>query len=95
MTVATAPAVAKTASAPVIAGFYLPVASFSDRHNAEQLRQKLLSLKPDAIRIDSTPESGNLYYRVRIGPLSSLSEAGRLATQVTSLGLGEPKILLD
>lgn len=95
MTVATAPAAAKTASAPVIAGFYLQVAAFSDRHNAEQLRQKLLSLKPDAIRIDSAPEAGNLYYRVRIGPLSSLSEAGRLAAQVTSLGLGEPKILLD
>ena len=80
---------------PAIAGFYLQVAAFSDRTNAEQLRQKLLTLKPDAIRIDSTSESGNPYYRVRIGPLSSLSEAGKIAAQVTSLGLGEPKILLD
>jgi len=95
MTVAAAPAAATIASAPAIAGFYLQVAAFSDRQNAEQLRQKLLTLKPDAIQIDSTPESGNRYYRVRIGPLSSLSEAGKLAAQVTLLGLGEPKILLD
>lgn len=93
-TVTKVNASAKPASMPV-EGFYLQVAAFSDRHNAEQLRQKLLALKPAAIQIDSPTTSGNRYYRVRIGPLSSLSEAGRLAAKVSSLGLGEPKLLLD
>ena len=94
-TAASTSAVSTTGGTPAIAGFYLQVAAFSDRHNAEELRQKLLTLKPDAISIDPSPESGSLYYRVRIGPLSSLSEAGKLAAEVTLLGLGEPKILLD
>jgi len=96
----TSPPPPKMAKKPVpatgIAGFYLQVAAFSERRNAEQLRRKLLVLKPKAIRIDSDTNPGKSpSYRVQIGPLSSLSEAGKLATQVSSLGLGEPKILLD
>jgi rare lipoprotein A len=77
------------------AGFYLQVAAFSDRHNAERLRRKLMALEPASVRIDSTSRSGNPFYRVRIGPISSLTEAGKLAARVSSLGLGEPKLLLD
>lgn len=80
---------------PITIGtFYLQIAAFSQRSNAEQLRQRLLPLKPGKIHINLSPHSQPLY-RVRIGPLTSLSEAGKIAAQITAMGLGEPKILLD
>lgn len=92
----TTPAVATSNKLPApIGGFYLQIAAFSDRDNAEQLRLKLQPLKPGDIQVNPDNQSGNDLYRVRIGPLSSLSEAGRVAAQVTMLGLGEPKIMLD
>ena len=78
-----------------ISGFYLQVAAFSERSNAEQLRQRLLPLKPGDIQINPGQKFGQALYRVRIGPLSNLSEAGKIAAQLTSLGLSEPKIMLD
>jgi len=76
-------------------GFYLQVAAFSDIGNAEQLRQRLLPLESGDIQIDTGQRAGHPLYRVRIGPLASLSEAGRIAARITSLGLGEPRIMLD
>jgi len=76
-------------------GFYLQVAAFSNINNAEQLRQRLLPLNSGDIQINPGQSSGHALYRVRIGPLSSLSEAGRIAARITSLGLGEPRIMLD
>ena len=78
-----------------ISGFYLQVAAFSERSNAELLRQRLLPLQPGDIQINSEQQSGPTLYRVRIGPLGSLSEAGKISARISSLGLGEPKIMLD
>jgi len=87
---------ANTDNSPLeISGFYLQVAAFNERHNAEQLRQRLLPLKPGNIQINPGQKSGQALYRVRIGPLASLSEAGKIAAQLTSLGLNEPRIMLD
>ena len=76
-------------------GFYLQVAAFSDIGNAKQLRQRLLPLHSGDIQIDTGQQAGHPLYRVRIGPLASLSEASRIAARITSLGLGEPRIMLD
>jgi len=76
-------------------GFYLQVAAFNELGNAQQLQQRLLALEPGTVQIASGQQSGNPLFRVRIGPLASLSEAGKIAAQLTSLGLGEPKIMLD
>jgi len=81
---------------PPINGFFLQVAAFSDRQNAEQLGMKLSALNSSGtIQINPDHQLGNDLYRVRIGPLTSLSEAGKVAAQIALMGLGEPKIMLD
>lgn len=75
--------------------FYLQVAAFNDRNKAEQLRQRLLFLQPDKIQIETGTKANQIFYRVKIGPISSLSAAGRLAAEITAMGLEEPQIMLD
>jgi rare lipoprotein A len=89
------PELAANNAPPAINGFYLQVAAFSNLSNAEQLRQRLLPLESGDIQIAPDQQSGQAMYRVRIGPLANLSDAGRIAAHITSLGLGEPRILLD
>ena len=57
----------------------------------------LVANMPEAetFQINSGLKSGRALYRVRIGPLVSLTEAGRIAARITSLGLGEPRLMLD
>ena len=94
-TVTAEPTPAASDKHPGINGFYLQIAAFSELSNAEQLRQRLLPLDSGDIQINSGLKSGRALYRVRIGPLVSLTEAGRIAARITSLGLGEPRLMLD
>lgn len=84
--------------APAEAGknqLFLQLGSFISRDNAESLRARLtLNNVSDATVLASTVDRQNIY-RVRIGPLSSVEEADRLAIQIDRLGIGVPTIVID
>jgi cell division protein FtsN len=44
--------------------------------------------------LESRVDRQNIY-RVRIGPLSSVEEADRLAIRIDGLGIGVPSIVID
>lgn len=76
-------------------GLYLQVAAFNNRANAEVLQDQLQRITADAVNITATQQQSGAVYRVRIGPLDSITKAGKLAAQVSTLGLGEPNLMLD
>jgi rare lipoprotein A len=93
-TLATTPALAPL-PAPGTSRLYLQLGSFISRDNAESLRARLaLNNVGEATVQESRVDRQNIY-RVRIGPLSSVEEADRLAIRIDSLGIGVPSIVID
>lgn len=91
---ATAPVPAPL-SAPGTSRLYLQLGSFISRDNAESLRAQLaLNNVGEATVLESRVDRQNIY-RVRIGPLSSVEEADRLAIRIDGLGIGVPSIVID
>jgi rare lipoprotein A len=91
---ATAPALAPL-PAPGTIRLYLQLGSFISRDNAESLRAQLaLNDVGEASVLESRVDRQNIY-RVRIGPLSSVEEADRLAIRIDGLGIGVPSIVID
>jgi rare lipoprotein A len=83
-----------TAAQPV--GLYLQVGAFVSRSNAEQLRSRLSGEPLPPVRVQEGADAGNTpIYRVRIGPISSVDEADRLAARLGSLGVGTPHVVID
>lgn len=73
---------------------FLQVGAFISRTNAEQLRSRLLS-EIDSLNVNTGYSEEKNIYRVRIGPLSSVEQADKLATQIADLGFNEPHIVID
>ncbi len=74
---------------------YLQLGSFIELDNAESLRAQLLINNVNAAAIQTTTVDRRSIYRVRIGPINTVEEADRLATQISSLGIGVPTIVID
>ena len=79
----TAPVRIELISGPASAGneFTVQVGAFTDRANAEQLRERLLPRYQPIYIQDSETPSGH-FYRVRIGRVSSADAAQQLAAQL-------------
>lgn len=74
---------------------YLQLGSFVSRDNAESLKARLaLNNVVEATVLSSTVDRQNIY-RVRIGPLSSIEEADKLAVRIDQMGIGVPSIVFD
>lgn len=74
---------------------YLQLGSFIERNNAESLRAQLVLNNVNAAAIQQTTVDRHNIYRVRIGPLTTVEEADRIASQISSLGIGIPTIVID
>ena len=74
---------------------YLQVAAFSDRQNAERLRQRLATVTTTGIQIQTAIMDDNYLYRVNLGPIPSDAEADRIVSQIITMGLGEPRRILN
>jgi len=96
-TAVAAPAAVGAATAPARpVGLYLQVGAFVSRSNAEQLRSRLSNEPLPPVRVQEAADAANTpIYRVRIGPISSVDEADRLAAQLGGLGLGTPHVVID
>ncbi len=74
---------------------FLQLGSFISRDNAESLRARLaLNNVVEAKVLTSMVDRQNIY-RVRIGPLSSIEEADKLAVRIDQMGIGVPSIVFD
>ncbi len=74
---------------------FLQLGSFISRDNAESLRARLALNHVIGAKVEASRVDRQNIYRVRIGPLSSVEEADRLAVRIDQLGIGVPNIVFD
>jgi len=67
--------------------YWVQVGSFSDRHNAEQVRDRLASAYGDVHVVDVLDAAQRRYYRVRMGAFATRSAAEARAADSTRFGL--------
>ena len=68
--------------------------AFSSRHNAMQLQKKLNALLPNkAIKLAYIDQ--DKLFRVRIGPISTVNEADRIAEIISENGYPTPHVIIN
>ncbi|MBI5040323.1 MAG: septal ring lytic transglycosylase RlpA family protein [Gammaproteobacteria bacterium] len=80
---------------PATPTLYLQIGAFSNRDNAEQLRSKLSAAHMPGIHISESVSNQRPIYRVRIGPLASVAEADRMASELGRYGIANPHVVID
>ena len=79
-----------------IANQYLQVGAYSMRGSAQEVAEQLQGLTRQPVRIEEVRSSqGQTLHRVRIGPLSDLTEVDMLKARVASANLGTPYTVSD
>jgi rare lipoprotein A len=78
---------------------YLQVGAFTQRDNADSLRDRLEREALRPIFVHSSQPNGAAdvapVYRVRIGPLASVEEGDRLTQRVVQLGISDARIVVE
>ncbi len=74
---------------------YLQVGAFTNRDNASQLLNRLVSATQQNISINRKATNNYNVYRVRIGPLQSEADALKLRSQLSPLGIDSPHIVVE
>jgi len=88
------PLLEKVTTVPVRpTNIYIQAGAFARPENANRLKAKLAKL--GNVRITGSQVNGASFYRVRIGPLNSVSEADRLLDRVVDSGVPEARIVVD
>jgi rare lipoprotein A len=72
---------------------FLQAGAFSNQAGAERLRGQLRSIVGEAVHVDRKGSDG--FYRVRIGPISAMSEATRLQNLIVSAAHPKPLIVTE
>jgi len=73
---------------------FIQAGAFASQYNAKQLQQKLNALLPNnAVKLAFVEQ--DKLYRVRIGPLPSVTEADRVARTISANGYPEPQVIID
>ena len=74
---------------------YLQTGSFSVRANAEQMKWRMQSVSGGPVNVEPVQIGGRTTYRVRVGPIATVTKADRLAQQILDLGLETPRIVIE
>ena len=74
-------------------GLYLQVAAFANPDAAELLRARLSETVAAPVFVSSVVRNQQILHRVRLGPVSSQSEAEQLQSSVRLANLGEPTLV--
>jgi len=74
---------------------YLQMGSFIELNNAESLRARLAINNVSGAAIQQVTVDRRHIYRVRIGPITTVEEADRIASQIAHLGIGVPTVVID
>lgn len=72
-------------------GIFVQAGSFSVQENALNMKKKFGHLAP--VQIDPVVVKGRQFYRVRLGPVASVSEADRLLDQVIRAGNDTARVI--
>jgi len=75
--------------------FYIQVGAFSQRINAEKMRDRLISLGEPPVTVNEITVNGEPIYRVRIGPIRDVMLADRIVSGLGSYGIHEHHISVD
>lgn len=73
--------------------FYLQVGAFQSRQRAEQLQQQLQASLDAVVSVSLTQQQQPTFYRVRIGPLSSVEKLDDFAKRLADLGFSDSIIV--
>ena len=91
-----APVPAPTAAAPPVpVRIYLQAGAFTARANAERLAATLEPLGDVPVTLSTTVSAGQVFHRVRLGPLANVDEADALAARVRDAGHDLPRVVLE
>lgn len=74
---------------------YVQVGAFISRLNAERLRARLRRLPVQPVRIEQAVSDQRTVYRVRIGPLGSVTAADHMTEVLAHHGLDNSRIVVD
>ncbi len=74
---------------------YLQVGAYADARNAQRAASRVRAARLGTVGLVQARINGRMLYRVRLGPLHSRSEAGRIAPKLRALGLGTAQIAVD
>ncbi len=72
---------------------FVQAGAFNRFENANQVRARLTPVGP--VKVTSVLVNGRDFYRVRVGPLGSVSEADRMLESVTRAGYPKARIIVD
>jgi cell division protein FtsN len=76
--------------------YFIQAASFSERANAERLKERLL--REDlgaAVEIQAAELPRGPVYRVRLGPLRAVEQVDRLAARLVAFEITSPQVLIE
>jgi len=82
-------------SSPGDVEMYLQVGAFGERRNAQKLADKLSSNGIIDVHVHAPKVGAPALYRVRIGPVYSISDYDRLAQQVERLQIAETHLVVE
>lgn len=74
---------------------YLQVGAFAERRNADRLASQLADSVTPPVRVRIAEREQHTIYRVQMGPLAGVDEADRLSTQLGSMGLEAPHVVVE
>ncbi|KAF0192339.1 MAG: rare lipoprotein A [Gammaproteobacteria bacterium] len=77
------------------ANVYLQVGSYTTRDKAERMLDRVNRALPVGAHIAEGVATQRTYYRVRIGPISSVAEADKIAAILTESGIEAPRVVAD
>ncbi len=74
---------------------FIQVGAFSSRENADRLKTRVAKDLRRAVRVDTDQVNGKAFHRVRVGPVESVDEADLLVARLESLGVDQPRVVVD
>ncbi|MGH8274520.1 MAG: septal ring lytic transglycosylase RlpA family protein [Gammaproteobacteria bacterium] len=74
---------------------YLQLGAFLHRANAERLRAKLALQQIGHVRIEVRRVHGKQFYRVQVGPYTSVDQIDRLTTRLGRLGYSNTEVVIE
>jgi rare lipoprotein A len=85
----------ETAVAALGPQMFIQVGAFSSRENADKLKTKVAKDLRRTVRVDTDQVNGKAFHRVQVGPVKSVDEADLLVARLESLGVDQPRVVVD
>jgi peptidoglycan lytic transglycosylase len=80
---------------PAATRFFAQAGAFSDQENAERLARQLRDARVGEVAISETSSDDRRLYRVRVGPVASISEFDALIERLRQAGVDSAHLVLD